>query len=61
MKGVFYEPEIQQVTIDKNKSFKIEKILGRKKEDRKKLALVKWLGWPSHLNSWIPEKDIIEV
>lgn len=54
MKGVIYEPEIQQVTIDKNKRFKIEKILGRKKEDRKKLALVKWLGWPSHLKIMDP-------
>uniref|UniRef100_A0A669DYD4 Integrase catalytic domain-containing protein n=1 Tax=Oreochromis niloticus TaxID=8128 RepID=A0A669DYD4_ORENI len=61
LKGTFYEPEIQRVIVDKNKTFKIESILARKKVGRKKMALVKWLGWPTSFNSWIPEKDIIEV
>lgn len=59
--GSFYEAEIQHVIIDKSKIFKIEKILTRKKVGRKKMALVKWLGWPVHFNSWIPEKSILNV
>lgn len=61
LKGTFYEPEIQRVIVDKNKTFKIESILARKKVGRKKMALVKWLGWPVSFNSWIPEKDIIDA
>lgn len=61
LKGSFYEPEIQRVVVDENKTFKIENILARKKVGRKKHVLVKWLGWPDSFNSWIPEKDIVEA
>lgn len=61
VKGTFYEPELQLVIIDKHKTFKIEKTLLRKKFGRKNMVLVKWLGWPEKFNSWIPEKDIVNV
>ena len=61
VKGTFYEPELQQVIINKNKMFKIERIISRKTIARKKMALVKWLGWPEKFNSWIAEKDIVAV
>lgn len=61
VKGTFYEPELQPVIIDKNKVFKIEKIISRKTIGRKKMALVKWLGWPEKFNSWVSEKDIVDV
>ena len=61
MTGTFYEAELQSVIVDKNKVFKIEKVLARKKTGRKKLVLVKWLGWPQKFNSWISEKDIVDV
>ena len=61
LKGTFYEEELQPVIIDKKKEFKIEKILARKKIRRKNMVLVKWLGWPEKFNSWIPEKDIVDV
>ena len=59
--GTFYEAELQSVIVDKNKVFKIEKVLARKKTGRKKLVLVKWLGWPQKFNSWLSEKDIVDV
>lgn len=59
LKGTFYDPELQQVIIDKNKVFKIEKILDRKKSGRKSQVLVKWLGWPEKFNSWVSDKDIV--
>lgn len=61
IQGTFYEKELQLVFIDKNKSFKIEKVLDRKKVGRKNHVLVKWLGWPDKFNSWIPEKDLVET
>lgn len=61
IKGTFYEAELQKVVIDKNKTFKIEKILARKKAGREKMALVKWLGYPDSMNSWVNEKEIVDV
>ncbi len=51
--GKFYEEELSAV----NKTddvYRVEKILRR----RKGQALVKWAGYDSKHNSWIPIKDI---
>ena len=51
--GKFYEEELSAV----NKTddvYRVEKILRR----RKGQALVKWTGYDSKHNSWIPIKDI---
>ncbi|MGL4878519.1 chromo domain-containing protein [Paraclostridium dentum] len=61
LQGTFYEKELQRVIVDKDKVFKIEKILDRKKVGREKYVLVKWLGWPENFNSLIPEKDVIDL
>ncbi len=61
VKGTFYEPELQLVIVDKNKFFKIEKKLARKKPGRKKMVLVKWLGWPEKFNSWVSEKQLVHL
>ena len=45
----------------KNKVFKIETILTRKRPGSRNFIYVKWLGWPSKFNSWIPEKDVVDV
>ena len=52
--GKFYEEEMSPVSEDPH-VYKIEKILRK----RKGKVLVKWLGYDSKHNSWIPEKDII--
>ena len=61
IKGTFYEAELQQVIIDKNKTFKIEQILKRKTVKGKKLFFVKWLGWPAKFSSWVHERDVINL
>ena len=54
--GKFYEEELSRV--DKQDDvYRVEKILKRKKG----MALVKWLGYDSKHNSWIPEKDIKNI
>ena len=50
--GKFYEDEMSHV--GSGHMYKIEKILRK----RKGMVLVKWLGYDSKHNSWIPEKDI---
>ena len=51
--GKFYEDETRLVS--DSHVYKIEKILRK----RKGMVLIKWLGYDSKHNSWIPEKDII--
>ena len=54
--GKFYEEELSRV--DKQDDvYRVEKILKRKKG----MVLVKWLGYDSKHNSWIPEKDIQDI
>uniref|UniRef100_A0A3B1JVY7 Integrase catalytic domain-containing protein n=1 Tax=Astyanax mexicanus TaxID=7994 RepID=A0A3B1JVY7_ASTMX len=59
--GTFYEPELQKIIVGKDKSFKIEKIIQERMQNRKKMCLVKWVGWPDKFNSWIPAKDIVNI
>ena len=54
IKGSFYEKELQKT---KQKTFRIEKII--KKDNKNKLALVKWSGYPDKFNSWISSKDLV--
>jgi len=50
IKGSFYEKEITLVNLN---TFKIEKILKKKRVKGKTLYFVKWLGYPSSQNSWV--------
>lgn len=61
VKGTFYEPELQRVLVDKNKTFKIEKILDRRGSGQKSKVFVKWLGWPDKFNAWISAKNVVDL
>ena len=54
IEGSFYEQELQKA---KQQTFRIEKVLRR--ENKKKMALVKWSGYPDKFNSWISFKDLV--
>lgn len=57
IKGSFYELELQAT---KQSSFRVEKILKRRKtKSGKKEVYVKWLGYSKDFNQWIPEEDIV--
>ena len=56
IKGTFYEQELQKTSED---TFRIEKVLRWKKQDGKRIARVKWKGYDSSYNSWVPETSII--
>lgn len=51
VKGTFYEAELQKSS---QNVYRIEKVLRR----RKGKALIKWKGYSSDFNSWIPETNI---
>ena len=62
IQGFFYEPELQLAYIGSDILYKIEEILKkRKKKDGEVEILVKWKGWPSKFNSWIPEKEVENI
>ena len=50
IKGTFYGQDLQRVQADDDSLFRVEKILKRKKGQ----VLVRWKGWPSKYDSWIP-------
>ena len=55
IKGSFYEQELQKA---KQQIFSIEKVIRR--DNKKKLALVKWSGYPDKFNSWVSFKDLVD-
>jgi hypothetical protein len=56
--SVFYEPELQKVSVTQNKAYKIEQIIKTKGKGSNKQYFVKWWGYPEKFNSWISQSDI---
>ena len=56
IQGSCYEPELLKV---KQNVFRIDKVIRR--DYKKKLALVKWLGYSDDFNSWIPLSDLHDL
>ena len=54
IKGTFYKQELQKA---KQQTFRIEKVI--KRDNKKKMALVKWIGYPDKFNSWVSLKDLV--
>ena len=58
VQGTFYQNELQKIETTDADMFKIEKVLRYKGRGNQKEALVHWLGWPKHFDSWIPASEI---
>ena len=54
IKGRIYEPELQKTS---QEIFRIEKVIKR----GKKKSLVKWKGYSDDFNSWVDNKDIVNI
>ena len=52
--GTFNEPELQKTS---QELFRIEKVTKR----GKKKSLVKWKGYSNDFNSWVDNKDIVNI
>ena len=62
IQGFFYEPELQLAYIGNDILYKIEEILKKRKKNCGEVEiLMKWKGWPSKFNSWIPEKEVENI
>ena len=54
IQGTFYEPELPKPS---QEIFRIEKVIKR----GKKKSLVKWKGYSNDFNSWVDNKDIVNI
>ena len=61
IEGTFYEQELQKIIVPPDFAFKIEKVIGRKRIGKNTHLHVKWKGWPEKFNSWVAEKNIIDL
>lgn len=59
--GKFYGNELQPVSLQDNKFFKIDKIVGRRVHKGRRQVLVKWTGYPKKFSSWINQEDIENI
>ena len=56
LKGSWYPEEIQEISTNK---YLIEKVIRKRKgQDGEEELLVKWKGWPTKFNTWIPASDV---
>jgi hypothetical protein len=60
LEGTFYEEELQKI-VKTDDVYVIEKILRKAKRDGVMHALVKWKGFPSSMNSWVPASSLIKL
>lgn len=58
IEGTFYESELQKVVKSGDILYRVEKVLKKRKRGHSKEVYVKWDGWPSKFNSWIPESSL---
>ena len=57
IRGTFYSEELQKTT---QENFRIEKVLKQRRiKGGRKEIYVKWKGYNSSFNQWIPEVDIV--
>ena len=57
--GSFYEPELQKVLVSKDKLYRIETVLQRRRVSKRTEVLVKWYGYAQSFNSWIDSKALV--
>jgi hypothetical protein len=58
IEGHFYAEELSPVIDTKNTVYQIDKILCNRVRNGSVEVFVKWSGYPSEFNSWIPAKSL---
>lgn len=61
IEGTFYEQELQKVLYTPASEFVIEDILEERVRAGKKEFFVRWAGYSDEHNSWIPERDMVDL
>lgn len=60
IEGSFYRHEIQPVT-QKDDTFLVEKVIRTERRRGEPWCLVKWVGYPASMNSWVRKADVVQV
>jgi hypothetical protein len=55
IRGEFYELELQKVYIGDEPTFKVEKVIKKRKRNNKKEYFVKFKSWPKKYNAWVTD------
>ena len=58
IEGKFYPQEVQKVKITPESTYRIEKVLRKRKNRNQIEYLVKWLGYDKSHNSWVRKSDL---
>lgn len=59
IEGTFYKQEMQKVRLSPTSTFRIQEVIEtRKDENGNDQHLVRWLGYPESMNSWVNDDDI---
>lgn len=56
--GSFYTEELQKVDPSVSSTFLVESVLDQKVKDGVPSSLIKWLGYSSKFNSWVPTSSL---
>ena len=56
--GLFYESELQKINKTINSTFRVQKILKRRRKKSGEELYIKWMGWPDKFNSWVAAVDV---
>lgn len=56
--GMFYTSELQPVNKSEDALWEIEKIIKKRKRNKKVQFLVKWLRYSERFNSWVSGSDV---
>jgi hypothetical protein len=54
VQGTFYQLELNRVKVTEQTVYRIEKVIHRRRND----VFIKWMGWSSKFNSWIPTSSL---
>ncbi len=58
--GTFYNEELQKI-IKEDDVYEVEEIVKRKGKGKNEQYFVKWAGYPSKFNSWIPASQLKDI
>ena len=58
LEGTFYERELQRVQQSEADLFRIDKIVKTRGKGKNEQYLVRWSGWPSKYDQWLPASSL---
>lgn len=61
IEGTFYEYELQKVRLTKDYMYKVEKILKKRTVGGEKQLLIRFKGYPSKFDTWLPETQVVDI